>query len=99
MLRNGFQSILEFSHFNDNSQHDVNNPNRDTIFKVRPVVTYLETKFKTVYSPDREVSIDEEPILWKGRLVLSNIFPTYSRFKIKICTTRLVSIYGTPLFI
>ena len=81
MLRNGFQSVLEFSHFNDNSQHDVNNPNRDKIFKVRPVVTYLVTKFKKVYSPDREVSIDEEPILWKGRLCFKQYIPNI--FKIR----------------
>ena len=81
MLRNGFQSILEFSHFNDNSQHDVNNPNRDKIFKIRPVVTYLVTKFKTVYSPDRQVSIDEEPILWKGRLCFKQYIPNI--FKIR----------------
>ena len=29
MSRNRFQSILEFFHFNGNSQYDVNNPNRD----------------------------------------------------------------------
>ena len=55
MSRNMFQSILEFFHFNDNSQYRINNPNRDKLFKIRPVVTYLATKFKSVYSPDREV--------------------------------------------
>ena len=60
MTRNRFQSILEFFRFKDNSQYDVNYPNRDKFFQIRPVVTYLLTKFKTVYSPDREVSIDVE---------------------------------------
>ena len=75
MSRERFQSILEFIHFNDNSRYDVNNPNRDKLFKIRPVVTYFVTKFQTVYSPDREVSIDEELLLWKGRLGFKQYIP------------------------
>ena len=68
MPRNRFQLILEFLHFNDNFQYNANDPNRDRICKVCPVIEYLVNKFKSVYTPDKEVSIDEELLLWKGRL-------------------------------
>lgn len=59
MSRNRFLSILEFFYFNENSLYDLNNPNRDKLFKIRPIVTHLETKFKSVHSPDRVVSFDQ----------------------------------------
>ena len=52
MPRNRFQLILEFLHFNDKSQYNANDPNRDRIYKVRPVIEYLVNKFKSVYTPD-----------------------------------------------
>lgn len=48
MSRNRFQSILQFLHFANNSQFDPNDPDRDRLYKVRPVVDYLVNKFKTV---------------------------------------------------
>ena len=49
-------------------QYNANDPNRDRIYKVHPKIEYLVNKFKSVYTPDKEVSIDEELLLWKGRL-------------------------------
>ena len=46
MPRNRFQLILEFFHFNDNS--NANDSNRDRIYKVRPVIEYLVSKFKSL---------------------------------------------------
>ena len=68
MPRNRFQSILQFLHFADNSQFDPNDPDRDRLYKVRPVVEYLVNKFRTVYIPEDHISIDEELLLWKGNL-------------------------------
>ena len=68
MARNCFQSILEFLHFNDNSGYQPNDPQRDRLYKIRPVVEYLINKFKTVYKPEKHVSINEALLLWKGRL-------------------------------
>ena len=63
MARNRFQSILEFLHFNDNSGYQPNDPQRDCLYKIRPVVEDLVNKFKTVYKPEKHVSIDEELLL------------------------------------
>ena len=49
-------------------------------------------KFKTVYSPGREVSIDEELLLWKGRLGFKLYIPSKrSRFEIKMFLLREVN--------
>ena len=94
MSRNRFQAILEFLHFNDNSQYDVNDPHRDKLFKIRPVVEDLVQKFKTVYTPERNVAIDEELLLWKGRLGFKQYIPNKrSRFGIKMFSLCEVSGY------
>ena len=102
MSRNRFQAILEFLHFNDNSQYDVNDPHRNKLFKIRPVVEDLVQKFKTVYTPERNVAIDEELLLWKGRLGFKQYIPNKrSRFGIKMFSlyAKSVATYGTLSFI
>ena len=85
MSRNRFQSILQFLHFADNSQFDPNDPDRDRLYKVRPVVDYLVNKFKTVYIPEDHISIDEELLLWKGNLSFKQYIPMKrARFGIKM---------------
>ena len=85
MPRNRFQSILQFLHFADNSQFDPNDPDRDRLYKVRPVVEYLVNKFRTVYIPEDHISIDEELLLWKGNLAFKQYIPMKrARFGIKM---------------
>ena len=85
MPRNGFQSILQFLHFADNSQYDANDPDHDRLYKVRPVVEYLVSKFKSIYIPEEHISIDEELLLWKGKLVFKQYIPLKrARFRIKM---------------
>ena len=94
MPRNRFQSILMFLHFADNSQYNVNYPDRDRLFKVRPIVDFLVSKFKMVYTPEVNVSIDEELLLWKGRLGFKQYIPNKrSRFGIKMFSLCEVSGY------
>ena len=82
--RNRFQSILEFLHFNDNT-YNPNYPDRDRLYQIRPVVEYLVSKFKTVYTPEQHVAIDEELLLWKGRVGFKQYMPSKrARFCIKM---------------
>ena len=85
MPRNRFQSITEFLHFNDNSKYDIHDTTRDRLYKVKPLVEYLVGKFKAAYTPDKNLSIDEQLLLWKGRLGFKQYIPNKgSRFGIKI---------------
>ena len=90
--RNRFQLILQFLHFVDNSHYNANGPNRDRLYKVRPVVQYLVSKLKSVYITEEHISIDEKLLLWKGELLLKQyIALKRPRFGIKmfsICETK-----------
>jgi hypothetical protein len=39
-----------------------------TLFKIWPVYEYCLQKFRSVYSPKKEISLDEAMTLWWGRL-------------------------------
>ena len=94
MPRNRFQSITEFLHLNDNSKYDIHDPAIDRLYKVRPLVEYLVGKFKAAYTPDKNLSIDEELLLWKGRLGFKQYIPNKrSRFGIKMFSLCEVSEY------
>ena len=85
MPRNRFQSITEFLHFNNNSKYDNHDTTRDRLYKVRPLVEYLVGKFEAAYTPDKHLSIDEQLLLWKGRLGFKQYIPNKrSRFGVKI---------------
>ena len=71
MTRNRFQKVLQFA---DNSNYDATYPSRDKLFKVRDIVEFLVYCFKTVYIASGKISIDKQPLLYKGRLSLNNIF-------------------------
>ena len=91
MLRNRFQVIIAFLHFAGNSDYDINDPNHDRLCKVRAVIEYIVDRFKSVYEPSEFVCIDEELLLWKGRLSFKQFVPNKrSRFGIKffsLCET------------
>ena len=94
MPRNRFQSMTEFLHFNDNSKYDIHDPTRDRLYKVRPLVEYLFGKFKAVYTPYKNLLIDEKLLLWKGRLRFKQYIPKkISRFGKKMFSLCEVSGY------
>ena len=67
---------MEFLHFADNSNYDANDPKQDKLYKVRYVVEFLIDRFKTSYLPAESISVDEELLLWKGRLSLKQYIPS-----------------------
>ena len=92
MPRNRFQSILEFLHFNDNTFYNPNDPDRDRLYQIRSVIEYLVSKFKTVYTTEQHVAIDEELLLWKGRVGFKQYTPCKrARFCIKMFSLCEVS--------
>jgi hypothetical protein len=75
MSRNHFKAIWQAWHFSDNSQLK-NYSSR--LFKIEPVYIYVLQKFRLVYSPGQELSLNEGEISWKGHLR----FRTYSPAKL-----------------
>lgn len=64
MTRNRFDQITRYLHFSDNTKI---NENCDRLYKIEPVYNYLLEKFKTVYTPHQNLSLDEAMIPWRGK--------------------------------
>ena len=61
--RNNFESTWQAWHFSDNSQQTQDS---GQLFKIWPVYEYCVQKFRAVYSPKQELSLDEAMISWWG---------------------------------
>jgi len=71
MSRRRFQRILKFIHFDSaGPAHD-----GDRIFKLRVIQQMIIARFQQVYTPGREVSIDEAMMLWRDRLMFRQYIP------------------------
>ena len=66
MSRNRFGEISRYLYFNDQMQ--LAPDNEDRLYKLRPVIDYLTEKFKSLYQPHEQISIDEGTLKFKGRL-------------------------------
>ena len=66
MPRNRFQQLLSHLHFADNAARPPDC--QDKVYKIRPLLTSLQTSFKACWSPHQQMSIDEGMIPYKGRI-------------------------------
>ncbi|GFX65927.1 piggyBac transposable element-derived protein 4 [Trichonephila clavipes] len=79
-----FNLIYRFLHFSDNETFVTETPVCPKLSKIWPVLKYLTIRFKEVVTPDRDVTIDESLMLFKGRLGWKQYMPLKrSRFGIK----------------
>ena len=49
--------------------------NYEKIAKIKPIHDYLSQRFSLLYTPKRDISIDESLLLWKGRLSWKQYIP------------------------
>ncbi|GFU38551.1 piggyBac transposable element-derived protein 4 [Trichonephila clavipes] len=63
-----FNLIYRFLHFSDNETFVTETHECPKLSKIWPVLKYLTIPFKKVVTPDRDVTIDESLMLFKGRL-------------------------------
>jgi len=92
MARDHFLLLLRFLHFADNDHLDVRDPNHDRLFKIRAFVNAVRARCATVYSPSRDLCVDESLVLFKGRVAFKQFIRTKrARFGIKffeLCTSN-----------
>ena len=70
MSRDRFLLIMKYLHFTDEEESS------DPLKKIRPLLDLLfVSKFKESYTPERNISIDESLLLWKGRLKWKRYIP------------------------
>ena len=81
MSSNRFDVLLLFLHFTDNATAN----RTDKLHKVRPLLDLLGATFKAMYKPEREISIDEKQIKFKGRVAFRQYIPSKgARFGINV---------------
>ena len=74
--RDRFEQITRYLHFTDNdSLPSRGEEGYSRLPKVDPVINHLKDKFKSVYYPHCEVSIDEARIPFKGRSSMKQYLP------------------------
>lgn len=71
MKRNKFFIMHKFFHITDNSRAN----NDDRLFKIRPLLELLVTKFQSFYVLNKELSIDERIVKYTGRLSFRQYIP------------------------
>ena len=54
---------------------DCRDPEHDKLYKIRPIVSHLQNKFDAVYECEKNISIDESMIPFKGRLKFKQRMP------------------------
>ncbi|XP_068098218.1 piggyBac transposable element-derived protein 4-like [Hyperolius riggenbachi] len=86
MSRTRFLSIMKFLHFNDNTcRPEQGSPEYDRLYKIRPLIDFLSRKFAEVYTPDKNISLDESLVHFTGRLKIKQYIPSKrSRYGIKL---------------
>ncbi|XP_066938893.1 piggyBac transposable element-derived protein 4-like [Macrobrachium rosenbergii] len=66
MSRRKFEALGKYFHcFNCRALHK---DNTDKLVLIRPVMEYIQAKCKTLYVPQKNLSLDEGMLKWKGRL-------------------------------
>ena len=76
MSRNRFELIQTFLHFN-NSNMQVPRGQRgfSPLFKIQPLLDIVDPTYMRVYSPRRELSLDESMVKFKGRIFFRQYLP------------------------
>ncbi|XP_060855513.1 piggyBac transposable element-derived protein 3-like [Metopolophium dirhodum] len=73
MSRKRFDDILCFLHINDNDAKTTDN--KDKLYKLRPLLDSINSRFPELYKVTREVSVDESMVLFKGRSSIKQYNP------------------------
>ncbi|KAJ4444060.1 hypothetical protein ANN_05849 [Periplaneta americana] len=69
MSRDRFLAIFTMLHLNDNERRVARDqPGYDPLYKIKPFLNILTTRFRDVYTPDENLTIDEAICPFRGRI-------------------------------
>jgi hypothetical protein len=81
MSRDRYLLLIRLLHFNDNETQIPG----DRLYKLKPIVDHLRNVFSEVFTPFQNICIDENLMLFKGRLHFLQYIPSKRhRFGIKV---------------
>lgn len=90
LQRDRYELLMKFFHFsNNNLEPRRDSPQRDRLFKIRPLVKHFSRTFANAFTPFQNICIDESLLLFKGRIIFRQYIPLKrARFGIKLfCLT------------
>ena len=91
MSRTRFLQILQYLHFADNTLTPApDSEGYNELYKIQPFLDAVVAKFQEVYTPERQLAIDETLIKFKGKLHFRQFIPI--KPSIKACTLAESSI-------
>jgi hypothetical protein len=96
---NLFELICKFMHFNNSDSKDIYlGPPK--LFKMCPVMPYLNRKFQNLCILDQNIAVDKSSTVWKGRLSFKQYIPLKSsELNLKSFVNPAHAICGPSLFI
>ena len=71
LSRNRFQLLLSMIHFSDNATAQ----DGDRLAKIQPLIDILESNFKNMFCPEKDIVIDGTLIPWRARLIFRQYIP------------------------
>ncbi|XP_029633809.1 piggyBac transposable element-derived protein 4-like [Octopus sinensis] len=86
MSKTRYSKISQYLHLTDSANApNKNDPNYDSLYKVRPVIDLLVNNYKTVYLPRKNLSVDEAMIGYKDRVHFRQYMPAKpTKLRIKV---------------
>lgn len=76
MSRNRWEEIKNNLHFNNNDNMPrPNDPEKDRLFKIRPLIDSLQTTFKKIPLEESMICVDEQIVPFKGKSALKQYNP------------------------
>ncbi len=74
--RERFREISRYLHFTDNTTLAPRaSPQYDRLGKIRPVLEYLELRFSDVFTPGKDLAVDEAMIKFQGKSSMKQYIP------------------------
>jgi hypothetical protein len=64
--RRRFHLLLKLLHFVDNERYEEATCSSKRLYKLKPKLDQVSAKFRSVYTPECDVSVDESLMMWKG---------------------------------
>ena len=97
-----FKALKKYLHFANSEDYNPETHPQPKLNKIYPIYQLLSNKFKTLYKLDRDVTIDESLMLYKGRLGWVQYIPLKrARFGIKfymLCESSTGYVWSTIIY-
>ncbi|XP_035208278.1 piggyBac transposable element-derived protein 4-like [Stegodyphus dumicola] len=97
-----YSEIKRYLHFSNNETYDAEIHPHPKLNKIWPVFDHINKKCSSLYTPERDIRIDESLLLYKGRMKWKQYIPLKrARFGIKmylLCESKTGYLYSSIIY-